>query len=98
VASQRKVLTRSLLKASTFFERAVEAALGVGAVTVGSSDAFEFGFGPFAFIRLAGADLGFDTIKGALTTPENPAAMSRVFNERLLVGVGGLVVIDKASD
>jgi hypothetical protein len=43
-------------------------------------------------------DIGVDKGRAALATPEEPAAMSKVFDERLLMRVSGLVVVDEAGD
>ena len=37
-------------------------------------------------------------IESALATPENPAAMGKIFDEGLLMRVGGLIVVDEAGD
>jgi len=80
------------------FQSAVERAFSGGAIAIGQSNAPVLDKRPAGGVGLDFVDIGVDEGAAALTAPEEPAAMSKVFDERLLMGVGGLVVVDEARD
>ncbi len=68
---------------------------GLGEISIGEGNAFEFGVGPRGWVGFSGMDVGLDGPLGALTAPEHPASVGEIFNKMLLFGGGRFEVVDE---
>jgi hypothetical protein len=79
-------------------ESAIKRPFGGGAIAIGQKDAFVFDKRPTGGVGLDFVDIRVDRSAAALTTPKEPATVSKLLDEMSLMGVGGLIVVDEAGD